>query len=83
MKRNPSVRIKIGGHTDDTGDPATKKQLSLNRANEVKNWLLAKGVNNLRVSTAGYGMSKPIAPNTSEEGRQLNRRVEFEVTSLK
>ncbi|MEZ4773684.1 MAG: OmpA family protein [Bacteroidia bacterium] len=79
MKINPRVHILVSGHTDNTGNTAQKNQLSLNRANAVKNYLLKKGIIDARMKVKGYGMYRPIATNKTPEGRQQNRRVEFEV----
>jgi outer membrane protein OmpA-like peptidoglycan-associated protein len=81
MKNNPSVKIEIGGHTDDTGDAKSKKELSLKRANSVRDYMLRAGMTGHRMSTEGYGMYYPVAPNDTEENRALNRRVEVKVTS--
>ncbi|MCZ2355819.1 MAG: OmpA family protein [Bacteroidia bacterium] len=82
LNKNPKLRVQINGHTDDTGAPQTKMQLSLMRANAIRNYLIAAGITPNRLSTKGFGMTKPIASNIDEVGRQLNRRVEFEVTAL-
>ena len=77
LKMNPTVKIQINGHTDNTGDPSTKKELSLLRAKAVMAYLMKKGIPKWRMKVAGYGMDRPIADNSTPEGRQLNRRVEF------
>lgn len=82
LKLNPRVFIQISGHTDNTGEKGDKVELSLNRANAVKNYLVAKGISPNRLRVKGYGMYRPIAPNTTAEGRAKNRRVEFEVQAL-
>ncbi|MEZ4828633.1 MAG: OmpA family protein [Bacteroidia bacterium] len=79
MKLNPRVHILVSGHTDNTGNTAQKSQLSLNRANAVKSYLLKRGIIDARMKVKGYGMYRPIATNKTPEGRQKNRRVEFEV----
>ncbi|MFM6953966.1 MAG: OmpA family protein [Sphingobacteriaceae bacterium] len=76
-KRNYS--LKISGHTDDVGSEKTNQILSANRANAVKTYLVKKGVLKNRIEARGYGESQPIADNSTEEGRQRNRRVEFNV----
>lgn len=81
LKNNPSVRIEIGGHTDDTGDAKTKKELSQRRANAMRDYLLKAGMAGSRMTTEGYGMYYPVAPNDTEENRALNRRVEVKVIS--
>ncbi len=77
LNQNPDITVEIQGHTDNTGKKATNTKLSLARANAVKAWLVAKGVADARVSTKGFGPDKPIAPNTTTEGKQKNRRIEF------
>lgn len=79
MKRYTTVKIKINGHTDNVGDNAGNKYISQKRAEAVVQALVAKGVNITRIKAEGYGESKPIADNKTEEGRQQNRRVEFEI----
>ncbi|WP_051719024.1 OmpA family protein [Hymenobacter sp. IS2118] len=80
MKDYPSVEIKISGHTDNQGDPALNLKLSQDRVNEVKKYLSSHGVNGGRITTEGFGGSKPIASNDQEETRSKNRRVEFTIT---
>lgn len=76
---NPQIKIRINGHTDNAGDPGLNKQLSLERAGSVRDFLISKGVNfeNLRIS--GWGGTRPLASNATESGRAKNRRVELEV----
>lgn len=74
---NKSVRII--GHTDSQGNATTNLGLSLQRANAVREYLVTKGVNKSLLSTNGLGSTKPIADNSTEEGRRRNRRIEFEV----
>ncbi|WP_083322505.1 OmpA family protein [Hymenobacter lapidarius] len=80
MKEYPSVEIKISGHTDNQGDPALNLKLSQDRVNEVKKYLSSHGVNGGRITTEGFGGSKPIASNDQEDTRSKNRRVEFTIT---
>ncbi|WP_246172474.1 OmpA family protein [Sphingobacterium hotanense] len=77
LKANPKLQIEIAGHTDNTGNKAANQTLSENRAKAVSTWLISKGISAGRLSVKGYGDEKPIAPNTSEEGKQRNRRTEF------
>jgi OOP family OmpA-OmpF porin len=74
---NKSVRII--GHTDSQGNPVTNLGLSLQRANAVRDYLAAKGVNKTLLRTEGLGAKQPVADNNTEEGRRRNRRIEFEV----
>ncbi len=71
--------VKIIGHTDSQGNPEKNMKLSQERAEAVKQYLIAKGIVATRLSTAGMGASKPVADNATEEGRKKNRRIEFEV----
>lgn len=80
LKEYPTVEIKLEGHTDNQGDPALNLKLSQDRVNEVKKYLVSKGVSGNRISTEGYGGTKPVASNDQEETRKLNRRVEFRIT---
>ncbi|WBA41293.1 OmpA family protein [Hymenobacter canadensis] len=80
LKEYPNVEIKLEGHTDNQGDPALNLKLSLDRVNEVKKYLVSKGVKGTRIATEGYGDKKPVASNDQEETRKLNRRVEFRIT---
>lgn len=80
MQQNPGMVVEIGGHTDYIGTWAYNKYLSQRRAEAVKDYLTKKGVDPRRIKAVGYGKSKPLASNDDEEeGRELNRRVEFKV----
>ncbi|MHA8097029.1 OmpA family protein [Aquirufa antheringensis] len=79
MKENVALIIEISGHTDNTGSDEINNKLSLERANAVKENLLKGGIDQARIKTKGYGKSKPKADNATEEGRQINRRVEIEI----
>jgi outer membrane protein OmpA-like peptidoglycan-associated protein len=80
MKDYPTVEIKLSGHTDNQGDPALNLKLSLDRVNEVKKYLSSHGINGGRITTEGFGDTKPVASNDQEETRMKNRRVEFTIT---
>jgi len=71
--------VQIAGHTDSTGAPAYNQELSERRASSVAQFLMGRGVIPARIVTAGYGEAYPIAPNTTPQGRQANRRVDIEV----
>jgi outer membrane protein OmpA-like peptidoglycan-associated protein len=75
----PTLKIEISGHTDNVGSASYNQKLSENRAKAVVDYLYKKGIENLRLTYAGYGFKQPVAPNDTEEGRQLNRRTEFKV----
>lgn len=79
---NPSIKIEIGGHTDNVGSAELNQRLSQTRAQTVSRYLLKKGVGKNRVSVKGYGLTKPITSNSTVEGRAQNRRVEFKFTEL-
>lgn len=73
----PDVRVEIAGYTDNTGAKATNVRLSNARAKAVRDYLISRGVNPDNVTAKGYGPENPVAPNTTKEGRGLNRRVEL------
>lgn len=77
MKDNAQLRVEIGGHTDNVGDDAQNQRLSKDRADAVWEYLLSKGVAATRMTTMGYGETRPIDTNMTEAGRNNNRRVEF------
>ncbi|MSQ01789.1 MAG: OmpA family protein [Myxococcales bacterium] len=77
MKDYPKIKIEIGGHTDNVGDDAKNQKLSKDRADSVFEYLLSKGVAAPRLITIGYGETRPLDTNRTEEGRGNNRRVEF------
>jgi outer membrane protein OmpA-like peptidoglycan-associated protein len=77
LKNNPEIRFDIQGHTDSSGGSARNMALSQQRADAVRQQLIAMGVDTARLSTKGLGDTRPIAENTSPEGRANNRRVEF------
>jgi outer membrane protein OmpA-like peptidoglycan-associated protein len=72
-------RMSIDGHTDNRGSAVLNKQLSQSRANSVMKWLTDHGIKPDRLEAHGYGLEKPIADNNTDEGRQINRRVEFRI----
>jgi len=77
LQANPSLRIEIGGHTDNAGSPADNQHLSTLRAEAVRNYLVAKGVPFQQMVARGYGSTMPRTPDTSPRGRAANRRVEI------
>ena len=79
LKRKDDEKIEVGGHTDNVGKADANIILSTNRANTVRAYLLTKGIASERVTAKGYGMTVPIAENTTAEGRALNRRTEVKV----
>jgi len=85
LKRNPTLKIQISGHTDNHGSHEYNIQLSQSRAQSVVDWLINRGTEKERLTAVGYGETQPITPNENPdgsdnpEGRQLNRRTEFEI----
>ena len=80
LKAYPNVHMKLGGYTDNTGDPAANKVLSEARAKNVMDALVAKGVDTSRLESEGYGDQHPVGDNSTEEGRAQNRRIALRVT---
>ncbi|MFN3387957.1 MAG: OmpA family protein [Allosphingosinicella sp.] len=78
----PSTLIDVYGHTDPSGGDAINIPLSRNRAQAVANYLAQRGVNPARIATQGFGSSQPIADNSTEAGRQQNRRVELRIVPI-
>jgi outer membrane protein OmpA-like peptidoglycan-associated protein len=78
----PATYIDVYGHTDSTGGDAINIPLSQNRAQSVANYLMTRGVNAARIGTQGFGSSQPVASNTTEAGKQANRRVEIRVVPV-
>lgn len=81
LKAFPNVKIKIGGYTDNTGDAAANLKLSQGRADNVKAELVNLGIAPDRLEAQGYGADHPVADNSTEEGRQKNRRISMRVTA--
>lgn len=77
LRDNPDVRVQIQGHTDNTGRASRNRQLSQERAESVRQYLVEHGIPEARLEARGYGPSRPRAPNDTEEGRARNRRIEF------
>jgi len=80
LQRFPDVTVEVSGHTDNVGSAAYNEGLSQRRADSVKAYLESKGIAADRLTTRGYGLTQPTADNDTVEGRELNRRVELEVT---
>jgi outer membrane protein OmpA-like peptidoglycan-associated protein/tetratricopeptide (TPR) repeat protein len=81
LKKNPALKIEIGGHTDNKGTADYNQKLSESRARSVYDFLVNKGIDKTRLSYKGYGLTKPIDTNDTDEGRANNRRTEFKVVS--
>ncbi|RZL50453.1 MAG: OmpA family protein [Pedobacter sp.] len=82
LKQKPSVKIEMGGHTDNVGPDETNNKLSTDRAKSVQQYLVSQGVVASRIAFRGYGKTLPVATNDTDEGRALNRRVEFTILQL-
>jgi len=82
MNENPTIKVEIGGHTDNTGLPEKNIQLSENRAKSIVQYLIENKISSNRLSWKGYGSSRPIADNSTEEGKALNRRTSFTIIGL-
>ncbi|HAK76293.1 MAG TPA: hypothetical protein DCM71_05155, partial [Runella sp.] len=80
LKEHPEIKFEIGGHTDTDGDDAGNLKLSQDRADTVKAKLITLGVDTARLTTKGYGETKPIGDNKTTEGKTENRRVEFVIS---
>jgi outer membrane protein OmpA-like peptidoglycan-associated protein len=79
LKEQPELRIRIKGHTDGLGDPAKNLELSNQRVEVIRNYLINNGIRKRRIEGKGMGGEEPIASNATEATRRLNRRVEFEI----
>jgi outer membrane protein OmpA-like peptidoglycan-associated protein len=79
LSKNTKLRVEISGHTSSEGDVDRNLDLSLLRAEAVKQYLLRRGIADARVQTVGHGSDKPVANNRTERGREQNRRIEFRI----
>ena len=79
LKKNPQLKVEIGGHTDNIGSKEYNLRLSENRAKSVYDYLVSKGIDAKRLKYKGYGFSEPVSDNSTEEGRAKNRRTEMKV----
>lgn len=79
LKDVPKLKIEISGHTDNVGSESMNQKLSEDRAASVVTYLVSKGIDKNRLTSKGYGSLRPVATNNSAEGRQQNRRTEFEI----
>jgi OOP family OmpA-OmpF porin len=82
LKINPNMTIQITGHTDNVGSDSYNLELSNKRAASVYQYLVNNGINKNRIAYLGLGSTQPIADNTTETGRQLNRRIEFKIVKF-
>ncbi len=81
LNENPNLKIQIDGHTDNVGQEKDNQVLSTNRAKAVIGYLLSKSINMQRLSYKGFGSNRPVAANSTENGKALNRRTELSITS--
>jgi OmpA-OmpF porin, OOP family len=79
LQERPSMIIQIDGHCDDYGGHEYNMDLSRRRAKAVVNYLESKGISSARLIPRGFGKTRPVATNDTDEGRQLNRRVEYTI----
>ena len=79
MKNSPTMKVEISGHTDSKGPDSYNQNLSLRRAQAVRNIMIKGGADGNRITAAGYGEEKPIETNDTMEGRRMNRRIEFRI----
>ncbi|WP_462269826.1 OmpA family protein [Desulfobacter sp.] len=77
LKKNPAMSVELQGHTDNIGSKKYNMDLSQRRANSVANYIVDKGIARNRLATTGFGFDKPVALNSTDYGRSLNRRVEI------
>jgi len=77
LKRTPGLKIRVEGHTDNIGSKKYNLELSNKRAQAIKDYLVGNGIDQSRITSIGYGLSRPIAGNDTKEGRALNRRAEL------
>ncbi len=83
LRTNKKIKLQVQGHTDNVGNKRFNKKLSQDRADSVRRYLVRKGVSGSRLVSKGYGMEKPLVPNSSARNRALNRRVQFVRTEKK
>jgi outer membrane protein OmpA-like peptidoglycan-associated protein len=79
MRANPNMKLELSAHTDEIGNAKRNQDLSDDRAFAAKQYLISKNIEADRIIAKGFGKTKPIATNKTEEGRQKNRRVEFKI----
>jgi hypothetical protein len=77
LQENPGLHVVVEGYTDSVGSDSCNQRLSERRADSVRDYLVEKGISPSRIRTRGYGETRPVASNATEEGRAQNRRVEI------
>ena len=81
LENNPSMKLEISGHTDNTGSLRINQKLSRDRASAVVDYMVERGIPAEMLIFKGYADTQPVADNSTSEGREQNRRVEFKVLS--
>jgi OOP family OmpA-OmpF porin len=79
LQRYPSMKVEVEGHTDNVGREAVNEQLSIDRAESVRQYLVSQSIDASRLIAVGYGSRLPLVDNDTSEGRKRNRRVHFSV----
>jgi OOP family OmpA-OmpF porin len=79
LRGEPGLRAEIAGHTDASGPDEYNQRLSQQRSESVQQYLVSQGIDRNRLVARGYGESRPVADNSTDAGRERNRRVEFNV----
>jgi OOP family OmpA-OmpF porin len=79
LKEQPEVKVEIAGYTDYIGTMAYNQDLSVERAQTVRAYLVSKGIPAERLTTVGFGKNYPVEDNKTEEGRAMNRRIVFKI----
>lgn len=79
LNQYPSIRLEVSGYTDAAGSPAKNRELSQQRADAVRAYLIAHGIDGKRLQAKGYGADKPLGNNKTKAGKALNRRIEFQI----
>jgi outer membrane protein OmpA-like peptidoglycan-associated protein len=82
LNENPQIKVLVSGHTDNVGAPSDNLKLSNNRAKAVADYLISKGIDSKRLTWKGFGETKPVADNKTEQGRAKNRRTEFTIVGM-
>ncbi|MFH2141836.1 MAG: OmpA family protein [Bacteroidota bacterium] len=82
LKTNKRIYIELSGHTDNKGEPNTNLELSEKKAQAVADYVISKGVKADRITSKGYGQTRPVGFNKDKEGRERNNRIEFKIISL-
>ena len=82
MQDNPSMHIELSAHTDNVGGDQYNLRLSQKRGESARKYLIRKGIEPNRIVAKGYGKTKPLVPNDSDENRAINRRVEFTINEI-